>query len=983
MCLFCSFFTQDILQVLENLEFPPAWKELFKKAGVPDEALSNVYSTRNIIKLVTDTLDLPGYPNFMLTPISKVKEGSQYSISNNEVEVATISSRSKTSQMKVTGLKKTATSNSARKLDSQRDIMSDRDKWEIDTVTTLSEGELSDKSEVTLKGMEESSSDESALSSDSNNERPDTVSDVLSPDMSVTPQRLQRRPVNVFIPNLELSIESARKEFSAERDRISRSSWLSISLDDRTNRSEENQTWNKEEKFVNKSKLSETSLNLLSNRSGVSSSPSAVLLTEDNNLNESARNRRRNRHVQSLSSRSNSEYSMRECFSNRRPPSPKKKNSISKKLLDKSLDSASILDSARSDSEGLDSVPLNTVSSLSDRSKKSLENRHVDCSYDSFFGIPLQNHKSEERQTSSVQTSNSNSELDTLVTVRDLPVLCDRQDVNFELNRKKRSETRNNMYLVQSASEAVPKDKRQNGEDVVDEVKRYIDRKVSTSLTMSREELDSECSLIRHADSHLPHISSKVVSQSSAAAVNSSQDNLMKSCSGNNNTCKIDLVMNESKNISEKIGTDNNENGERSINFEAQRESAETALGTSNDPLTLELDNVDDIKSVERHFEGRSDSESARTERKQSDRLDISNCDNRHSIDENHKTRSPNAQKVDEDKPVKENRKSQLSELNLPKRKDDHSVTTVLKSTEIKHDGGEQIRVVLNAKDVTEKKKPAITPRKSKMKTQNMNNQQPLQQVKIEKALNEAKENSIETKVTGKGKSTEHLMSHISGQNTKIKNLTRKSESLLLNGVQVSENEAPKSNRIRVKLRKDPLAPKLAEQCPASPVPPAPPPPPVGSLPGSLSVLSKSMQMEAPRLSMADELKNKISQRQSISEGMKIVRKNTGNTSKPVKPQNIIGSREDSKPSQASKPVKPSKGGEPVIVPINTENDLLAPQPSDGLPSFVVQSLELKDQKDHLRSISKPHPNQLDDLSGASQEQLSSIADILRKVRPL
>ncbi|WAR00301.1 hypothetical protein MAR_024673 [Mya arenaria] len=60
-------------------------------------------------------------------------------------------------------------------------------------------------------------------------------------------------------------------------------------------------------------------------------------------------------------------------------------------------------------------------------------------------------------------------------------------------------------------------------------------------------------------------------------------------------------------------------------------------------------------------------------------------------------------------------------------------------------------------------------------------------------------------------------------------------------------------------------------------------------------------------------------------------------------------------------------------------SETLTPQQSEGLPSFVLQSLELKGQKDQLRSISKPHPHQLDDLSGASQEQLSSIAEILRK----
>lgn len=61
------------------------------------------------------------------------------------------------------------------------------------------------------------------------------------------------------------------------------------------------------------------------------------------------------------------------------------------------------------------------------------------------------------------------------------------------------------------------------------------------------------------------------------------------------------------------------------------------------------------------------------------------------------------------------------------------------------------------------------------------------------------------------------------------------------------------------------------------------------------------------------------------------------------------------------------------------EGSVLVPQQSDGLPAFALQSLELREQRDHLKSISKPHPDQLDDLSRVSKEQLSSIAVLLRK----
>ncbi|KAL3880644.1 hypothetical protein ACJMK2_032868 [Sinanodonta woodiana] len=53
-------------------------------------------------------------------------------------------------------------------------------------------------------------------------------------------------------------------------------------------------------------------------------------------------------------------------------------------------------------------------------------------------------------------------------------------------------------------------------------------------------------------------------------------------------------------------------------------------------------------------------------------------------------------------------------------------------------------------------------------------------------------------------------------------------------------------------------------------------------------------------------------------------------------------------------------------------------RPLSGLSPFLVQSVELRTQKEQLRSISKPHPCQLQDLSQVSKETISSIAEILK-----
>ena len=197
--------------------------------------------------------------------------------------------------------------------------------------------------------------------------------------------------------------------------------------------------------------------------------------------------------------------------------------------------------------------------------------------------------------------------------------------------------------------------------------------------------------------------------------------------------------------------------------------------------------------------------------------------------------------------------------------------------------------------------------------------------------------------------------------------------------------EIPKKT-IRVKLKKDPLAPVLSKG-PQSPVPPAPPPPPIDSISRSTVTFSKSVQVPKTAASMADELKLRVASWQSRSYQRNFV--------KPKREQ--VGHRHV---SQSLRHAVLSKGPLDSVVEdqsVNMEDSLddievcddqnkpqrhkiLIPKLSDGVPNFAVQSLELRDQKDHLRSISKPHPGQLEDLSHVSQEQLLSIAELLRKV---
>ncbi|XP_076071320.1 uncharacterized protein LOC143042751 isoform X2 [Mytilus galloprovincialis] len=64
--------------------------------------------------------------------------------------------------------------------------------------------------------------------------------------------------------------------------------------------------------------------------------------------------------------------------------------------------------------------------------------------------------------------------------------------------------------------------------------------------------------------------------------------------------------------------------------------------------------------------------------------------------------------------------------------------------------------------------------------------------------------------------------------------------------------------------------------------------------------------------------------------------------------------------------------------PSNSTKSNLAAKGDDSEP-VMVKSAELRDQKEVLQSISKPHPNQLTDLSQVNKQTYTSIADILKR----
>ncbi|KAK6173233.1 hypothetical protein SNE40_016722 [Patella caerulea] len=80
---------RDILKTMENLSFPSEWRELFEEAGIPNIALNDIQSTRNIISLVHSTLESGNLQTLVqqyTDSISKEENSSITSISEDSLE---------------------------------------------------------------------------------------------------------------------------------------------------------------------------------------------------------------------------------------------------------------------------------------------------------------------------------------------------------------------------------------------------------------------------------------------------------------------------------------------------------------------------------------------------------------------------------------------------------------------------------------------------------------------------------------------------------------------------------------------------------------------------------------------------------------------------------------------------------------------------------------------------------------------------------
>lgn len=90
-------------------------------------------------------------------------------------------------------------------------------------------------------------------------------------------------------------------------------------------------------------------------------------------------------------------------------------------------------------------------------------------------------------------------------------------------------------------------------------------------------------------------------------------------------------------------------------------------------------------------------------------------------------------------------------------------------------------------------------------------------------------------------------------------------------------------------------------------------------------------------------------------------------------------------PNDANISVKKKKAEIPVAKHSNQEAKVSNTSKSklskgDDSDQLMVQSADLREQKEVLQSISKPHPNQLQDLSQVNKQTYTSIAEILKRV---
>ena len=817
--------------------------------------------------------------------------------------------------------------------------------WETGTVTTVTGRLSSDESDFTLKDLGLSSSgSELVESTESSSEDETYIKRYLKRSDS------PKKRVNVFVPNLELSLQSARDEFKAERQRITNDTdWTCISLDDRTNRSSVSSQDLNSSLTKDESLKFDTNLRLSSSLSSRNVTPAIDDLDKSLTLNESARSRRRDK-CKDLP-RYSEEFFMRESFDNRRPSSPKKRVSLTKKLRESSGKSTpTISDSFQSEEfVNTETDTVKTLSSLRSSHTDTLKGGgSVNASQDSFFGLLNGGVKAviKEAKHGFSKTDNKNYIVDKSVDKKEAETGMSVTSTDIASSVSK--DNARSLNSGRSVTKVMEFDAK-NNVDVIKDIAKSDD-------LISIRKNDRRTQTQRRDSGRLSSSRKDSFDKSLASYLNDEQD----------------FKPQTPKKLNASLFSDVSE-----INTDLE---ASTYLDKR-----IEKTSVD--KSVDEVNVQRSSDKSVKDQMRESIKKDfrLVLADLTESVPKSPTVVNDGSKaKSQITQPVPKETSAKPGQVKQPMNQNRRTPEK------------EEIRVKLNVEEVEKKQRPTITPRRSKLnKSRNLESniterekgENPIRvslKMMESQALNTSLQNESKNSGTPRNEKDDFertLEAMTMDESVKKHDKDQKSvrdkpeEKISANSI-----SSPKKRTISVKLRKDPLAstkeptPRPSRQS-ASPVPPAPPPPPL-LLSSSVTMVARSVQDTAPRTSMADELKSRLAVRQSISEGVRVPDRNLGQRSM-FSP--VPGNRQHRKQPMATGSESIAKSGL-GLVDITEMDEKLAPKQSDGLPAFMVQSLDLLDQKDHLRSITRPHRNQMDDLSNASQEQLSSIADILKKV---
>ena len=886
--------------------------------------------------------------------ISQTKPGNQ----SNRSESSSKSSRK--SSRKLSAREKEMLSGKSRASSGRSSLRGKvEEAWETGTVTTVTGRLSSDESDFTLKDLGLSSSgSELVESTESSSEDETYIKRYLKRSDS------PKKRVNVFVPNLELSLQSARDEFKAERQRITNDTdWTCISLDDRTNRSSVSSQDLNSSLTKDESLKFDTNLRLSSSLSSRNVTPAIDDLDKSLTLNESARSRRRDK-CKDLP-RYSEEFFMRESFDNRRPSSPKKRVSLTKKLRESSGKSTpTITDSFQSEEfVNTETDTVKTLSSLRSSHTDTLKGGgSVNASQDSFFGLLNGGVKAviKEAKHGFSKTDNKNDIVDKSVDKKEAETGMSVTSTDIASSVSK--DIARSLNSGRSVTKVMEFDAK-NNVDVIKDIAKSDD-------LLSIRKNDRRTQTQRRDSGRLSSSRKDSFDKSLASYLNDEQD----------------FKPQTPKKLNASLFSDVSE-----INTDLE---ASTYLDKR-----IEKTSVD--KSVDEVNVQRSSDKSVKDQMRESIKKDfrLVLADLTESVpksptvvNDGSKAKSQITQPVPKETSAKPGQVEQPMKETSAKPGQVKQPMNQNRRTPEK----EEIRVKLNVEEVEKKQRPTITPRRSKLNksrnleaniTEREKGENPIRvslKMMESQALNTSLQNESKNSGTPRNEKDDFertLEAMTMDESVKKHDKDQKSvrdkpeEKISANSI-----SSPKKRTISVKLRKDPLAstkeptPRPSRQS-ASPVPPAPPPPPL-LLSSSVTMVARSVQDTVPRTSMADELKSRLAVRQSISEGVRVPDRNLGQRSM-FSP--VPGNRQHRKQPMATGSESIANSGL-GLVDITEMDEKLAPKQSDGLPAFMVQSLDLLDQKDHLRSITRPHRNQMDDLSNASQEQLSSIADILKKV---